>query len=49
MITLALFSRRGVFSKIMSLYVNPFKARIAADSGFFEGQSCLVSKLNKLK
>ena len=49
MITLALFIRRGVFSKIMGMYVNPFKARIAADSGFFEGQSCLISKLNKLK
>jgi hypothetical protein len=49
MITLALFSR--VFKAAISTlnrYAIPFKARIDADGGFFEGQDCLVSKLNNL-
>jgi hypothetical protein len=48
MVTLALFSRSGVKKSAYNLYVIPFISRIAADSGFFEGQSCLVSKLNDL-
>ena len=48
MITLALFNRGGVKKSVYNLYVISFKARVASDSGFFEGQSCLISKLNDL-
>lgn len=49
MITLALFNR---FAKAaistLNRYVLPFKSRVNADGGYFEGQDCVVSKLNNL-
>lgn len=48
MITLALFSRFAKAISVLNRYVLPFKSRVDADGGYFEGQDCVVSKLNNL-